>query len=149
MASPKSNVFFLYDSTTGVPAAGVTPVFYSYQDTDGNPVADPTITDLGGGAYIFTPTFPTDKGIVFTVQATGFVPEYQSGFLRPEDYNVDLLTDLHEEHFGKWQIFTSGPDANRLVIYREDGITVLKKFDLFDGIGLPSTSNVYKREPVP
>jgi hypothetical protein len=150
MSSPKILSFFLYDSTTGVPLTGAVPTFTSYRDTDGASITQPSIAEIGGGAYKFTPVFPTDKGIVFSIYSgsVATIPEYQSGFLRPEDYNVDYLIDIYDEHFGKWEIKTSGVDANRLILYRVDGVTVLKKFDLYDSLGFPGVNNPFKRDPV-
>lgn len=59
-----------------------------------------------------------------------------------------ILTDANHEMFGKWQIFTAGPDMNRLVLYKTDGVTVLKKFDLQDDGGIPTTTNPFIRIPV-
>ena len=50
--------------------------------------------------------------------------------------------------FGKWQIFTSGLDINRLVTYRADGVTILKKFNLFDSAGVPTSINPFRRDPI-
>lgn len=149
MASPQIVVFFLFDETTGAPLTGVVPTFDTRRDSDGTVVAAPTITEVGGGAYKFTPSFPTDKGLVFVINGgVGSSPRRQAMFLRPEDYNVDLITDLNDVAFGKWQVFDTGPDANRLVLYREDGVTVLKKFDLSDNLGAPAVNNPFKRDPV-
>jgi len=49
---------------------------------------------------------------------------------------------------GKWTIFKTGPDANRLILYELDGVTVHKKFDLKDDTGAPSTTTVYERDPL-
>lgn len=149
MASPKIVIFFLFDEATGVPLTGATPTFDTYKDDAGVDVSQPTITEIGGGAYKFTPVFPTDKGLAFLVNGgVGSAPRRQSGFLRPEDYNLDILTDLGDEAFGKWEIKTTGPDANRLVLYRQDGVTILKKFDLFNSVGSPTYQNPFKRTPV-
>jgi len=47
-----------------------------------------------------------------------------------------------------WQIHTTGAEANRLVVYDDDGTTVLIRFDLKDGTGAPSTSTVFERDRV-
>ena len=49
---------------------------------------------------------------------------------------------------GRWKIFDSGPDANRLVLYDFDGISILQKWDLKDKTGAPSSTEVYERVPV-
>lgn len=43
----------------------------------------------------------------------------------------------------RWKI-----DGNQLIIYDEDGTTVLMRFDLKDKEGIPSETNVYERVPV-
>lgn len=149
MSSPKNVVFFLFDETTGAPYTGATPTFDTRLDTTGATVAAPVITELGGGAYIFTPVFPTDRGLAFVVNGgVGTNPRRQSIFLRPEDYDIDLIVDLHDGLVGKWQVFTTGPDANRIVLYKADGVTVLKKFDLADAAGAATTNNPFRRTPV-
>jgi hypothetical protein len=47
-----------------------------------------------------------------------------------------------------WQIHTSGGDANRLVIYDDDGTTPLLKFDLTDSTAAPTTSAPFKRTKI-
>jgi hypothetical protein len=58
------------------------------------------------------------------------------------------LTDLVDYAQGKWEIKVTGPDANRLVLYRADGVTVLKKFDLANANGDATFINPFKRTPV-
>jgi hypothetical protein len=50
---------------------------------------------------------------------------------------------------GTWYIYTTGPDANRLVIFDDDGITPLIKFDLKDSVGSATTTNPFRRVKVP
>lgn len=50
---------------------------------------------------------------------------------------------------GRWKIFTSGPDANRLVLYDSDNTTPLLKFDLKDSGGGAAYFNPFERYPVP
>jgi hypothetical protein len=148
MASPQIFTFFLFDETTGAPFPGQAPAFDSYNDDTGTPVTPPTITDTGAGAYTFTPVFPVDKGLAFVINGgAGTSPRYQAGFLRPEEFYVDLILDLNDVAFGKWEIKTAGPDNNRLILYRPDG-SVLKKFDLTDVSATPSPVDTYKRNPV-
>lgn len=58
------------------------------------------------------------------------------------------VTDLKDIGLGKWEIVVSGVDTNRLILYRQDGVTVLKKFDLKDGAGDATFINPFKRIPV-
>jgi hypothetical protein len=144
MSSPKNFCFTVYDATTGAPKSGVagSMTFAVYKDSGGNNLTPPTITALGGGGYAFVPTFPTNAGIYFEIN-TGNVPIYITGYLRPEDFNVDSIPDilvdtgaLRDDTEGSWIIQTTGPDANRMVIYDRNG-NVLRKFDLKHADGTP------------
>lgn len=70
------------------------------------------------------------------------------GIVTTQSAHSLTLTDLKDIGIGKWQVFTSGGDANRLVLYRQDGSTVLKKFDLKDAVGDPTYINPFARNPV-
>lgn len=70
------------------------------------------------------------------------------GIVTTQSAHSLTLTDLKDIGIGKWQVFTSGADANRLVLYRQDGSTVLKKFDLKDSVGDPTYINPFARNPV-
>lgn len=93
MASPKIEVFFVFDATTGLPLAGLTPTFLSYTDDLGAGLTPPAISEIGGGAYKFTPAFNASRGIVYVI-ATGGNPTYACKFMRPEDYTDDIVVDL-------------------------------------------------------
>jgi hypothetical protein len=58
------------------------------------------------------------------------------------------IQDLLDYQAGKWEIKATGPDANRLILYRPDGTTVLKKFDLKNANGDPTFVNPFQRVPV-
>jgi len=93
MASPKLEVFFLYDRATGAPLAGQTigqsgVKFLSYKDDLGANVSQPTITELGSGAYGFLPVFNDPaRAIIYTLDTNGVLPAYFTRFMRPEDWN--------------------------------------------------------------
>ena len=118
------------------------------ESTATTPVAPPAISEVGNGAYKFTPVFPTDKGLVWVINGgAGSHPRYQAGFNRPEDYSGDLLQDMSDQMFGEMRLVTTGPDANRLVLYRPDS-SVLLKFDLLDADNVPTFSAPFRRIPV-
>ncbi len=146
--SPKIIVFFLYDSGTGAPVEGETPVFETYKDDLGVDMSAPTITEIGGGAYKFTPAFDSGRGIAFSISSgSTAIPLYQSGYLRPEDYFIDDIAVLKQIEVGKWQIHVTGPYTNQLVLYDEDGVTALYVFDLADSSGAASTTSIFRRTP--
>lgn len=137
MASPKLEVFFIYDSTTGAPKTGVTPTFSTYKnDLGANVTPQPTISEIGGGAYAFTPVF-TDpaRGIVYQV-ATGNSPPYWARYMRPEDWAADDVSTVLKHQLCDEEFVTTGPDAGRVV--RRDGTdhaTVLAKWDMLEADG--------------
>lgn len=47
-----------------------------------------------------------------------------------------------------WKIETSGPDAGRLVVYDDDGVTALVKFDLKDALGNANIASIFERTKV-
>jgi len=56
-------------------------------------------------------------------------------------------TQLRRLMEGRWKIFTTGPDSNKLVLYSNDGSTVLQKWDLKDNLGSPTSVNIFERVP--
>jgi len=99
MASPHVEVFYLFDAL-GAPVAGkaIGPGaaqihFLTYKNEAGTDVAQPVITEVGGGAYKFTPVFAdTTHGITYIVSTGGSNPITWSRYMRPEDWNDDLAT---------------------------------------------------------
>lgn len=164
MSSPKIITFFVFDGANN-PQLGATPTFETYKDNTGANLAQPTIFEMGGGAYYFTPIFPSNKGIAFLID-TGHNPPKLNGYARPEDYNIDNITAgggasqasvdavqatvdlLLKIETNKWAIISTGPDSNRLVIYDNDGTTPLYKFDLKDSNNVATTINPFAKIPV-
>lgn len=58
---------------------------------------------------------------------------------------IDLIKKISTN---RWKIFTSGIDANRLVIYDDDEVTPILKFDLKDAASAATTTNPFERDPV-
>lgn len=150
MASPQIELIVFYNASTGAPLTGLTPSFLTYINADsGAAIAQPAISELGGGAYKFTPVNSTGVAIFYLMDGGATAtPRYASRLIRPEDWNVDSISTILQYSQGRWKIHTSGPDANRLVIYEEDGTTVVRKFDLTDSGGSPTTTSPYERTPV-
>ncbi|CAB4127335.1 hypothetical protein UFOVP75_145 [uncultured Caudovirales phage] len=68
------------------------------------------------------------------------------------DARVQSLTDTVNTLFtlqnGRWKIFSSGPDINRMVIFANDNVTPIAKFDLKDVSGAATFTSVFERIPV-
>jgi hypothetical protein len=149
MASPRYEVFFAYDLATGVPLTGAAGgmSFDTYKDETGTNLSQPAITEIGGGAYKFLPTFAsTSHGVVYVLNlGTGAAPARVARYARNEDFASE---DGLQFQMARCKIFVSGGDANRLVVYQPDGTTPLMKFDLKDQLGAPTYSSPFERVPV-
>lgn len=150
MASPKIEVIFLYDASTGSPLTGATITFDTYKNDAGTNVSQPSITEIGGGAYKFTPVFADeDRGIVYVANAgSTATPQRVARYMRPEDWITDDIGTLTKYAEGRWKIHTTGMDANRIVFYDTDGTTVFAKFDLKDQDGNAVFGGAFERVPV-
>lgn len=151
MASPKIQAFAVFDPITGLPLTGIAGslTFTTYKNDLGVNLTQPVISEVGGGLYKFTPVFADlDRAIVYVLSTSGNSPGYLSQLMRPEDWAADLTQDVADVFLGKWVISNAGPDANRLVMFRQDGVTVLKKFDLKDLGGNPTVNTPFSRTPV-
>jgi hypothetical protein len=88
-----------------------------------------TLTELGNGCYLLDVTVTEDTA--FRVHVTADPADYAVGILSNADgdlalqSSVELLED--EAFMGKWVL---DPGAHTLTLYRRDGATVLKVFDL-------------------
>jgi len=93
----------------------------------------------------------TATNVVGTLQLSAmpdggqFLPTVITGQVETLSVDSDLVRKISTN---KWQIFTSGPDANRLVVFDDDDITPLVKFDLKDAAGSATTTNPFTRIPV-
>ncbi len=149
--SPKPQVFLVLDPVTNLPltggAGGMTFEFYAKDD--GTPIGShPSITEIGGGQYKFSASFSDPTHGICWVISTGANPAYVSGYLRPEDYFSDYTQSIYKIETNKWQIFTSGPNANTLCFFDDDGTTILYQFDLADSADAPTSTTPFKRTPV-
>lgn len=160
MASPRSEVFFLYDPATGAPKTGVAGIaFTTYKDELGsNILPQPAITEIGGGAYAFTPVLVANKGIVYVINAgVTAMPQYTARYIRAEDWYTDnsdslssaiqtTVDELQVLNTGKWTIDST---TSIMTLYASNGSTILYQFQLQDAAGTPTSVNPYRRIPIP
>lgn len=116
--------------------------------TDGNlvgGVGDQPIKPTGGTDTIIVNNqvggvIVTMGGSIPTVEAIREEMDAHSTKLANIDTNVIALFD---ESGGKWEIV-----GNQMIFYKEDNITEIMRFNLFDSSGNPSMTEVYSRERV-
>ena len=115
MASPRLEVFAVYDALTGVPKTGYAAslVFSAYKTDLGVDVTpQPAIIEIGGGLYGFLPVFADlARGIAYIVSTTGASPAYVSRYMRPEDWradDIDIILGLCQDNFvGDQMVFST------------------------------------------
>jgi hypothetical protein len=105
------------------------------------------------GEYKFT--FLATVDISFVVDGGAALPatdRYQRGVIGPDD---DLLAAIKADtqrikvlKEGRWKMFSTGPDANRVVQYDTDNSTPIQKWDLRDILGSPTITSITERIPV-
>src|SRR6185436_21089237 len=90
MASPLAVIFAVLDPATGSPVTGIagSMSFYTYKNDLGTNLAQPSIVEVGGGLYSFTPTFTANRGIGYIINVGNEIPGHYDGYLRPEDFNI-------------------------------------------------------------
>lgn len=145
--SPRIEVFGVFDASTGAPVTGGAGgfAFTYYRDDTGVAVSQPTITEIGGGLYKFTPNFPVSeaRGVVYMLDlGSGNAPRYYWRYMRREGWDEDKIKTIYQIESGTWKINTS---TNKLTFYDADGTTVLFQFDLKDADGNATSENPFQR----
>lgn len=72
---------------------------------------------------------------------TDDIPTILSGLSNIED----IVTIIRNVELGRWKLDKT---AKQWILYEDDGVTELKRFNLFDDAGNPSADAVYERVPV-
>ena len=146
MASAKLEVVFIFDDA-GEPLTGLTPTFAVYKDDTGSDVAQPAITEVGGGAYKFTPVFPTDKGLVYILDTDGGFPAYLARYMRPEDYLDQALSDASLSRKFLFSQQELGADGH-LVHIDPDDSSELAEFILRDAADAATTGPIVRKKEI-
>jgi hypothetical protein len=148
-------------------------VKYTLLDVGGTTIFGPTATGVyelasGSGCYAADVSFPDSfHGSVLwacppvTSSFNGFI---LSQSFATEQYNVESndpkvadtwamvnsitgsVAGLIDVAFGRWKI---DKVANQMVFFREDNVTVVATFNLFDDTGAPAFDGVFERRLVP
>jgi hypothetical protein len=130
-------------------ATGSSGVGYSLLDSDGNIINPRTTSGVyqlisGSGIYAASITFPDafhgqllwDTGSTFTT--TFYAVEQYN--VEENNPNVDKIYDIS---FGRWKIV-----GNQMQFFKEDNVTLVATFDLFDDLGNPTMDQVFERRKV-
>jgi len=117
--------------------------FLSEDITDAQTALTAVLTAMKGAGW----TDETLKAIKTAVDANGNdIDDAINNQTIMDGKLTDLGTDLtyvKQKESGRWKI-----ENNQLTYYDDDGVTVLKRFNLFNSRGLPTNQNPYERVPV-
>lgn len=137
-----------FEDTEGNPAEGLSPVVSIWRVSDNSLLVDDvSMLEIGGGWYKYLWT-GYDPDIPVVIRCNGGVSlnnRYGWGVsLVDVEAKVDLLqvdlSFIKNIEGGKWQIV-----GEQMIFYKEDNITEIARFDLFNEAGLPANQNVFKR----
>lgn len=144
-------------------ATGSTGVGYTLMDVSGSIVAPRTTTGVyqlesGSGLYAAYVSFPDNfRGQIMWDTGTAFVSKSYA----VEQYNVEennpkvddtfrmvtqmsgTIAQLYDISFGRWHIV-----GNQMVFYKEDNVTEVARFNLFDDTNTQSMDAVFQRTRV-
>jgi hypothetical protein len=140
----------------GIPKTGLSPTIRIRDLSDNSLViTDAVLTEVGDGYYSYE-FVEYDDTKDYAIRTDGGASlnnyeRYQSatnevGGLAEQatlvtvGTNVSTILNIEK---GKWKI-----TGNQLILYAEDGIAELYKFNLFDANGVPSSDTVFERRPV-
>ena len=149
MASPKMEVFFLFNDATDAPKTGQTGLsFDSYKDEAGTDVSpQPAIVEIGGGAYGFTPAFPSSShGICYVLNCgSGVFPTHVTRYMRSEDWLPDGIQTLLDVGLGGATVDAA---LKQMILYKPDGITEIARFNLLDDTGAATVGpSIFSKVP--
>jgi hypothetical protein len=144
-------------------ATGSTGVGYTLLDVSGSTVLARTTTGVyqlisGSGLYAAYVSFPDSfRGQVMWDTGTAFVTRSYAVEQANVEENNPVVNDTHriinmmsgtlgslyDISFGRWHII-----ANQMVFYKEDNVTEVARFNLYDDSVIPSMDAVFQRTKV-
>ena len=141
-------------------ATGLTPTFASFINiTNTNSLigSAPAIVEVGDGHYKFDldwSNFASVDYISAVIDLGAVVASDNERYIiarlnRNDNFpsvvseSYSSLQKLLQIELGKWEI-----TGNQLILFEEDGVTEIHRFNLFDAAGDPTSSAPSRREPV-
>lgn len=127
-------------------ATGSLGVGYTLLDTSGDIVSPRTTSGVyqtAPGIYSAYVTFPDNfKGQILWDTGTHYflTASYATDVYNGEASKIDQIYDIQ---FGRWRIVD-----NQMIFFKEDNITEVARFDLFDDAGNPTMDAVFERARV-
>jgi hypothetical protein len=115
-----------------------------HRESGGTEVDDLVETDMSGSAGKYYYEWASDLDAGTYVVEYRITDEGSEEYYQREDlavgYLEDDLTFIKDIESGKWEIV-----GNSMIFYKQDGISELMRFNLFDSAGKPSMTEVFKR----
>jgi len=142
-------------------ATGSSGVGYTVYDVSGSALAPRTTAGVyqlvsGSGLYAAYINFPNDfRGQLVWDTGSAFpTASYAIEQFNIEENNPKIddvhrtvntmsgtLGQLYDSAYGRWKIV-----SNQMVFYKEDNVTEVARFNLFDDLGNPSMDAVFERQ---
>ena len=136
-----------------IPILGLTPTI-RIRDlaTNALVITDAPMSEVGDGAYVYD--FITyDNAKDYSFRADGGSSRHSFGSTTKDIEPIfDTLTTKVELMLqmttGRWKMQTSGPQGPIMIFYKDDNITEIARFKLYDDTGIPSAINIFERVKV-
>lgn len=136
---PSNSIAIVIDADAGLTSASERYITARINRTDS------FATDIDTDLSTITSTLSSVSSLLTTVDGKVDTVDTVVDSISVAVATVDTVVDLlFEIETGKWEV-TSG---NQLKIYKSDGVTLVKTFDLYDSTGNPTSVAPARREPV-
>lgn len=143
-------ILFAFFTDAGVPALGLTPTIDVWDSGLNHPVNAQAMTEIAGGWYQYDFVAYNDT-VDYVIRADGGVGlsdfERYTFASNECDSTISQLDNALEflQHIegGRWRIIN-----NQMLFYRDDNVTLVATFNLFDSDGNPTEINVAERRRV-
>jgi len=135
-------IFTVFFTDKGSPKTGLTPLI-TVRKVDGTvSVNAQAMTETGSGFYYYDwAGYDEDQDYVIVADGTATLTgNDRYAYSSNETAGVGNILKISKN---KWQIIN-----NQLILYDDDGSTVLYTFNLVDSAGNASMQNIFKRTPV-
>jgi hypothetical protein len=126
----------------GIPQTGLTPLVSIWRVSDNALLVEAQeMFEIGGGFYKYDwVEYDVKEDYVVCCDGGASLPDNERHTFGFSNSASELIKQIES---GRWKIVNK-----QMIFYKEDGVTELLKFNLFDKAGVPAEENVYERRRV-
>jgi hypothetical protein len=136
--------FTVWFSEAGLPKTGLTPIISILQVSDQSDVtpSDNEFIEIGLGFYFFdfSESDNTEDYVALADSVTLTGPEKYAPCITEVQGEISFIKDMRG---GRWRVV-----GDQMIYYKEDNLTEVARFDLFDVDGNPAMTAIYDRTRV-